>query len=602
MSFAAACNEDILSGPGFVCDATNPVVDLFLDPSTAVVFVHSPARTTDIATVTARATNRNGAFRTDVPITFASSDTSIAMVDSLGVIHALKPGAVRITASTCGKTATAQVTVTLLPVTVQIKLDTAAVIAGDSVLVRARARTPDSVTVAGAKFTFTSSPSTGITIAQRSDSTAMIRTSSSGTFTIIASGEGSAASATLVVAPRVFVGAAAANGAGLDIGRDFGCGLIPLGRLYCWGVNGSNQLGARTDSLCFEEMKPAGSTNPCSLSPVRVGEGLVFSSISAGDGFACGIATLGAAYCWGDGSFGKAGNGSNGGASAPKLVTSGLSFASVSAGGHHACGLAGGGAAYCWGMDSTGQLGDARHVNSTTPIPVSGGSTVATFASITAGFRHTCGLQTDGVAFCWGRDSTGELGNGGFSDADTPVPVAGGLRFTSISAGGDTIFQLPPLLPRVESHTCAIAIGGAAYCWGSNRSGQLGTGSIGDSSAVPVAVTAGLTFASISAGARHTCGLTTGGAVYCWGHNQDLQLGRGPPTGGSGDSGVAQVVVGGDLSASVALTTISAGTRHSCAVGSDGAAYCWGSNVFGALGNTLQAAFRGFPQRVATPK
>ncbi len=482
---------------------------------------------------------------------------------------------------------------------VQIELDTAAVIAGDSVLVRARARTADSVTLAGAKFTFTASPSTGITIAQRSDSTAIIKTASSGTFTIIASGEGATASTTLVVAPRVFIGAAATTGAGLDVGRDFGCGLIPFGRLYCWGVNGSTQLGASTDSLCYEEGTSGAPVKPCSLSPVRVGESLVFSSVSAGDDFACAIATVGAAYCWGDGGYGKTGNGSNGGAAEPKLVTSALSFSSISAGGNHACGLAAGGAAYCWGMDSTGQLGDARHVNSTTPIPVSGGSTVATFASITAGFRHSCGVQSDGVAYCWGRNSTGELGTGGFGDADTPVPVAGDLRFTSISAGGDTV-QPPPV--RIESHTCAIAVGGAAYCWGSNESGQLGNGSIGDNSAVPVAVTGGLVFASISAGSRHTCGLTTAGAVYCWGHNHDLQLGRGPPTGGNSDSGVPEIVAGGDLPASVTLTTISAGTRHSCAVGSDGAAYCWGSNIFGALGNTLQAAFRGFPQRVATPR
>jgi len=104
-------------------------------------------------------------------------------------------------------------------------------------------------------------------------------------------------------------------------------------------------------------------------------------------------------------------------------------------------------------------------------------------------------------------------------------------------------------------------------------------------------------------GFGHTCGVTTAGQVYCWGDDSDLQLGRGPTTGGpSSASGVPTLVAVGERPIAVTFTTISTGTRHSCAVGSDGNAYCWGSNVFGSLGNTLQAAFRGQPQRVATPR
>lgn len=688
----SACTNDAISGPGFQCDVTNPVEDLLLKPTSGIILVHSPARAADTATVVAQAINRVGGVRTDVPIHFVSSDTTVATVDSLGVVHALKPGTIKITASTCGKKATADITVALLAISVEVKFDTATIVAGDSVLVRARAHaqgtnalipnvkftfsvspsagvnvsqrsdstamiktvatgggtivvtatgegvsgsaalavvqrivdvTLDTVAVVAgdslfvtarahalgskvvipsAVFTFSASPTAGVTITQRSTSTGLIQTSSAGTYVITANNEGVTGSATLTVLPRIFVGDAAVADGGLDVGRDFSCGLIPLGRLYCWGVNGTTQLATQTDSLCYEEQVRGGATRPCTLYPLRVAPTtLAFSLISAGDSFACGLTTTGAAYCWGSGAFGKLGNGHNGGASVASVVTSALSFNSVSAGGEHACGLTLSGAAYCWGQDSVGQLGDARHVNSTTPIPVLQGGGVAVFASITAGFRHTCALRSDGAAFCWGRDSTGELGIGGFNDTDTPAAVVGGLRFTSISAGGDTV-QTPLEPLRVESHVCAIAVGGGAYCWGSNRSGQLGTGTIGDSSAVPVAVSGGLTFSRISAGSRHTCGLTTTGAVYCWGRNLDLQLGRGPVTGGNSDSGTPQLVAGGDLPPGVTFTAVSAGTRHSCGVGSDGAAYCWGSNVFGALGNTLQAAFRGFPQRVATPK
>jgi alpha-tubulin suppressor-like RCC1 family protein len=601
---AIACTDDAISGPGFRCDVTNPVESLTLTPSSSVVFVHAPARASDVLQLTATATNRVGNIRTDVPISFVSSDSSVATVDSHGVVHALKPGSTRITASTCGEKATADITVSLLTVSVKISLDTAAILAGDSVLAKASAIGQDGSAISGAKFTFTASPGTGITIVQRTDSTATVKASSAGSFTITASGEGASASAALTVAPRIFIGAAAASNGGLDLGRDFGCGLIPLGRLYCWGVNGLSQLASATDSLCYEEQKGLEVTNPCSLLPIRVGPtSLVFTSVSAGDRFACGITSGGAAYCWGDGQYGKLGNGRNGGASTAGLVTSALSFSSISAGGEHACGLTPSGAAYCWGQDSLGQLGDARHVSSTTPIPVSGGSGVAVFASISAGFRHTCALQADGTAFCWGRGDDGELGIGGLGRTDTPGGVVGGLRFTSISAGGDTLQVITQtgVVIIVDPHTCAIAVGGAAYCWGSNRFGQLGNGSIGGQFSAPTPVAGGLSFSKISAGSHHTCGLTTGGAVYCWGRGSDLQLGQGITTGGGFDSGTPQQVVGGELPAGVTFTTISAGTRHSCAVGSDGNAYCWGSNVFGALGNTLQAAFRGLPQRVATP-
>jgi alpha-tubulin suppressor-like RCC1 family protein len=331
--------------------------------------------------------------------------------------------------------------------------------------------------------------------------------------------------------------------------------------------------------------------------PLRISRALEFASISAGDSTGCAITIAGRAYCWGNGKRGTVGNGTTDDQSAPTLVTNALTFTSISVGGQHACGLATGGLAYCWGADSLGQLGDSRLVNSTTPIPVSGGGSTAVFASISAGFRHTCAVTATGTAFCWGSNERGQLGagtSGGF--VDTPVQVLGGLQFASISAGGD--------------HTCGVTSGGAAYCWGSKFDGQLGNGATGGFSAVPVAVAGGLTFARISAstgtrtrdldnnpmkitGAGHTCGLTTGGAVYCWGDNENLQLGRGPfSSGPQSASGVPQQVLGGELTAGLNFVSVSAGSVHSCGVTTDGAAYCWGSNIFGALGNKFQAAFR----------
>ncbi len=594
---AAACKEEVVTGPGFVCDVTNPVRDLSIGPANSVVLVRSPARETDTLQLHVQATNRNGNARFDVPITFSSSDSTIATVDSVGLVHARKPGSITVKASTCGKTATTRVTVVAAVVTVKIKADTLTIVVGDSVLVTARAIGQTGDTLSDVKFKFAVSPSSSATIKTASDSTsAYVFATSPGTLTVTATGEGSNASVAITVLPRSFLSGTATAGT-IDAGGSYTCGLISTGRGYCWGLNDHKQLGAVSDSVCFSntdtrtdtlENAPATAVKACSLLPLRLAPTVAFATISAGDSSACGISTTGRAYCWGTNIHGELGNGSLGLRGIATLVTSALNFTSISTGGGHTCAIAVGGTGYCWGQDSLGQLGDARLINSSTPIPVSGGGGPAIFSTISAGGRHTCALLLDGTAFCWGSNDSSQLGVGSTGGiADTPAQVTTGTRFTSISSGRD--------------HTCAIAVGGAAFCWGSNAFGQLGTGAIGAQSPVPVAVAGGLSFARISAGYSHTCGLTTGGAVYCWGENRDLQLGRGPATGSSVADGTPVQVSGGGLPAGVTFTTVTAGAAHSCGVGSDGFAYCWGSNVFGALGNTLQAAFRGFPQRVATP-
>jgi alpha-tubulin suppressor-like RCC1 family protein len=614
VSGLVACDEEDITGPGFICDVTNPVRDIILTPSNAQVLVHVPALSTDTVLVSAVATGRLGTARNDVRFKFTSSDPSIATVDSLGVVRAVRAGTVRITAEACGESSTAQINILNNIATVLIIPGSDTLVAGDSIRFKARAFGQDGLQILGVKFTF-SSTNPGVVVTRLTDSTATITTPlTPGTVTIGAVGEGVSASASLLLLPRVFITGTLLQSS-LDVGDATGCGIISAGQAFCWGLNNYGQLGASGDSVCFESVvatiieddSVVTTAKPCSLIPLRISHTLDFSSVSAGDSASCGITIAGRAYCWGSNTRGTLGNGTTSDTDEPALVTSALTFTSISVGGAHACGLATGGLAYCWGADSLGQLGDSRVVNSTTPIPVSGGGGTAVFASISAGFRHTCGVTSAGTAFCWGSNERGQLGagtTGGFTD--TPVQVLGGLTFASISAGGD--------------HTCGVTTGGAAYCWGSNFDGQLGNGATGGFSATPSPVAGGLSFSRISAstgtrstdaensplkitGAGHTCGLTTNGAVYCWGDNENLQLGRGPFSGGpAGASGTPQQVTGGELPGGLAFTSISAGSVHSCGVTTDGAAYCWGSNIFGALGNTFQAAFRGLPQKVSTPR
>ena len=615
----AACEDDDLTGPGFICDVTNPVRDIVIATGNTQVLVHSPALPTDTVVLSAFATSRFGNARTDVPIEFESSDNSIATVDEAGVVRALRAGTVRITASACGESSTVDVTVLASVTTVTVLPGSDTVVAGDSARFSARAFGPGGTRVNNVKFTFTTNTA-GVTVVPSSDTSASVvsPTTFSGTVTVTATGEGVAGTASLLILPRVFLAGSVVAPGGIDGGDDDVCGIISTGQLFCWGLNNVGQLGAEADSTCYPgvELDEAVddtvtvTNKPCSLDPLRVAGGLSFATVSAGDSTTCGLTTAGKAYCWGSGEHGEVGNGRVSNEAQPAEVGGAHVFSTISTGGSHACGLAAGGVAWCWGNDLDGQLGDDRLINSTTPIPVSGGDVPAVFASISAGFRHTCAVNSVGVAFCWGNNDFGQLGIGsGFLGdfRDSPVAVQTSLRFQSISAGGD--------------HTCGITTAGSAVCWGSNVVGQLGNGAVGGASFVPVSVIGGLTFSRISASSGssainpeseqglpfkvargHTCGLTTGGAIHCWGDNVDLQLGRGPTSGSSSPSGVPVQVTGGALPGGVTFVSVTTGVRQGCGVGSDGAAYCWGSNTYGALGNTLQAAFRGRPQRVSTPR
>jgi len=142
------------------------------------------------------------------------------------------------------------------------------------------------------------------------------------------------------------------------------------------------------------------------------------------------------------------------------------------------------------------------------------------------------------------------------------VRVASGTGFRSISAG--------------SAHTCAVAADGSAWCWGAGTSGELGQGALVDWSDTPVRVQGGHVFRSVSAGHRHSCGVTMDGTGYCWGDNRDAQLGDGTT-----EQRLVPTAVGGGLG----WKEIRTGAEHSCGIAADGRAYCWGMNRNGELGS-----------------
>ena len=289
----------------------------------------------------------------------------------------------------------------------------------------------------------------------------------------------------------------------------------------------------------------------------------------------------------------------------PPVGTLPRTYALVSSGGYHTCGLTLDGVAYCWGDNTAWQLGTGGDKSTrVTPTLVAGG---LHFAGLGAGGFQTCALTAAGAAYCWGggRDSV-------------PTAVAAGLSFVRLAAGGG-------------SHQCALTAGGAAYCWGGNHQGQLGDGDT-TASATPLAVTGGITFASLTTGGSHSCGLTAAGATYCWGFNNSGQLGdstttdRWSPVAVKGGFSFASVVASGlstcaltsngatycwggangipatpvVFNDTIAFASLGGSVGdHICAVNSSGKGYCWGNDVFGQLGDGMTGSVSPSPVPIA---
>lgn len=188
-----------------------------------------------------------------------------------------------------------------------------------------------------------------------------------------------------------------------------------------------------------------------------------------------------------------------------------------------------------------------------------------TFADVAAGYSHACGITTAGFAYCWGRGASGRLGDGASVDRTFPTPVASARRFLDLTIGRD--------------HTCGRAASSAdTYCWGSNFTGQLGTGGPQGAEPEPTAVVGGHAFDRVIAGSFFTCGVTAQSEAYCWGSNQDGTLGDGTSDSWS----TAPRRVAGQLR----FREVSGGNGHACGVTSASDAYCWGGvNQYGALGD-----------------
>jgi alpha-tubulin suppressor-like RCC1 family protein len=389
------------------------------------------------------------------------------------------------------------------------------------------------------------------------------------------------------------------------------CAITTAGDAYCWGWNGSGELG---------NGQSGGSGSP---TPVKVLGGYNFEAITAGNQTVCGQVATGTIYCWGASGGGKLPFYNNSSIPQPVLF-GGTDIRSLSLGSawNHACGLAANAKVYCWGSNDWGKLGTTAAPSSNTLVEVSLGGPAVT---VVAGEDHNCAVLQSGALKCWGSNIDGELGNGTSSFRQAPTGIQGDKQFTSIDLGdnsscaldstgkawcwggpgwtfrnGPENAVLEPVavsgalsfveLANFSQSKCGRQSNGQVWCWGAGWNGQRGDGTQNSgSNPTRVSLTDAATQLAGGYSSDHMCALTAAGSLFCWGSNWDGQIGDNSTV-----FRTAPVKVSGTYSAA------SVGASHTCALTADGTAWCWGSNQQGQLGTGAQNSNSLTPVRVLT--
>ncbi len=303
-----------------------------------------------------------------------------------------------------------------------------------------------------------------------------------------------------------------------------------------------------------------------------------WTQVEVGDEHTCALTQAGALYCWGNGATGGLGDGTTNSRTLPNPVagmTSGV--IKVALGAYHTCAIKSGNTLWCWGYNSFGQLGVGDTTQRDSPVQLAG----ITAGDVACGVYHTCTVRTNGSVSCWGYNQQGMLGDGTTTQRTSPITIA---SFTGVSRVSLGIY-----------HSCALKTNGTVWCWGNNGSGQLGDNST-TNRLTPVAVvtTSGLTTAShLGVGWNHSCAVKTDGSAWCWGYNNFGQLGINVTTTYNYPVAVNGLGAGTTVS-------IDGGDNATCAVKTDGSAWCWGANSDGQVGDGT-TTMRTVPAAVSAP-
>jgi alpha-tubulin suppressor-like RCC1 family protein len=269
------------------------------------------------------------------------------------------------------------------------------------------------------------------------------------------------------------------------------------------------------------------------------------------------------------------------------VVISALSegWRAVSVGGSHSCGIRTDDRLYCWGSNASGQLGVVSARGQCLRMPASCEASPRAVAlptrvsQVSAGDRHTCAIADGGALFCWGENIVFQAGVEALTYVFAPAPVAPAARFNQVSAGA--------------THTCAVRTNGVVYCWGDGSLGALGRGDT-TSSVIPQPIVSDERFEQVSAGAARSCAVAVSGELWCWGAEWE----------GSQQSTdyFHQRLLPHRVSGAPAMRSVSVSGTMICGIATGGAALCWESNIFGQLGTgAIEGTTVPTPVAVAEP-
>jgi hypothetical protein len=365
----------------------------------------------------------------------------------------------------------------------------------------------------------------------------------------------------------------------LDIsaGEHHTCARKRNGNVYCWGRDDLGQVGNSPNATCVD------AHDKCIDRPTLVypyGGLTTATQIDAGDNHACALDLAGHAFCWGSQSYGQTGNGTYGSIFEPVAVSGGQSFTSISAGTFGTCGTTASGL-FCWGIGIPSNAGTVGA--GPTPQMIYSATGLAP-TGVSVGFSHVCAQWVSGAyreTNCWGRSWEGQTG-------------AAGVPYTLLGQG-PSVGSAALRVATEYDFTCVDQPGPSVQCFGDNWNGQLGNGLVGGTTFVAQQVGGmtlpggppPLALHGVTTGSFHACALDPNGAAYCWGNGNWGQLGNGlPPNGGPGVSSAMPAAVTGGLT----FRAIAAGQLHTCAIGTNNHIYCWGSNHYGELGTQFKSS------------
>ncbi len=256
------------------------------------------------------------------------------------------------------------------------------------------------------------------------------------------------------------------------------------------------------------------------------------------------------------------------------VVETGGGFLSVSAGEAHVAGIKADGNIYAWGRNTSGQLGDGTISDRATPaaIVVTG---TASWSSVACGSNHTVARRSDGTLWAWGSNASGQLGINSNTDAPFPTKIGTATNWSGVACGAN--------------HTVAWRADGSLYAWGLNSQGQLGDTTLANRTA-PVRIGSALDWTEVSCGAQHTIGRRAGGSLWAWGNNTYGQLGDGSNTRRTAPF---RIGLGTDW------TGVGAGLFFSTGRRAGGTLWAWGNNDSGQLGDGTRTTQTN-PQQVGT--